>query len=126
MKKTLISLIAVAVTGIAGAAVADEATNGPVMMTDTQLDTVVAGKTFNVWTDMDGDYLVNGNPNLAAEQKAGHQNGKGGNKGWNEYQTSCDSDGSCLNGGTIEYGGDVIDGGTGEWTYTPPVVILPL
>jgi len=43
MKNTLIALTATAVMSFGSIAVADEPTQGPIAMTDTQMDSVVAG-----------------------------------------------------------------------------------
>jgi hypothetical protein len=53
MKKTLITLTAVAAMSFGSLAIADEA-QGPIMMTDAQLDTMVAGRAMDVFWDPTG------------------------------------------------------------------------
>ena len=129
MKKTLIALTATVAMSLGSIALADEA-QGPMMMTDAQLDTIVAGKDMYVWTDTDteatDEYIVSGNKHLApgTTKKPGNKNG------WVEYQTTCDSeDGTCDNEGTISYDVveviEVVDGDDiliSEWVYTPPAI----
>ena len=111
MKKTLMTLTAAAAMGFGSLAMA-----GPVMMTDTQLDTIVAGKTMFVWTDMDGEYIVSGNKHLSPGVK-----NPGNKNGWDAYQTNCESTtGVCTNGGSIAEVETFSGSGVYEWEYTAP------
>jgi hypothetical protein len=94
MKKTLITLTAVAAMGFGSLAMAGQA-QGPVMMTDTQLDTVVAGKTMDIFWDAEGGDLGTGayvlKPANGANGGTDHTNGEEGGGSWTDIEMTCET-----------------------------------